>query len=90
MVSSGTVHPSHRLSFGLGAPMIGTDMLDDRLLPQEIKACCAIEAFQIAVLVEMLHSASDIINFAHHGVMTRANEKLGSAPELLPGLPGIG
>jgi hypothetical protein len=38
----------------------------------------------------MLYGASDIINLTHHVVMTKANEKLGSAPELLLGLSGIG
>ena len=38
----------------------------------------------------MLYGASDIINLTHHVVMTKANEKLGSAPELLLGLPSIG
>jgi hypothetical protein len=64
-------------------------MLGDRFLPQEFKAYCAIEDLQISVLVKMLYCASDVINFAHHVVMTRADEKFGSASELPLGLTGI-
>jgi hypothetical protein len=66
------------------------DMLSDRVLPQEIKACLAIEAFQISVLVEMLYGASHIVNLAHHVVMAGADEQFGSAFELLLGLSGFG
>jgi hypothetical protein len=65
-------------------------MLDNRFILYEIETRRTIKAFQISVLVEMLYCASDIIELAHHVVMMRTDEKLGSALELPLGLPSGG
>ena len=66
------------------------DMLDDRFLLYEIETYRTIEVFQIQILVEMLYGASNIIDLAHHVVMTWADEKFGSTLELPLNLTGLG
>lgn len=62
------------------------NMLDDCFLFHEIKARRAIKGFQIPVLVQVFDGASDVVEFAHQVVMSRTNEYLGPALELLSGL----
>src|SRR6202022_1913590 len=59
------------------------DMLGNRFLSREFKACRAVKVFQIPVLVQMLDRAAHIVKLAHQVVMAGADEQLGPALELL-------
>jgi hypothetical protein len=65
------------------------DVLNNRLLLQQVKPHFAIELAQVTVLVEMFDRASYVVNLTHQVVVARPDKQLGPALELAFGLTNL-